>query len=489
MNPTDLDTITLCPERIELKKFLANKEHGLEKKEYNAILKSLRERYKLAFHNYFAEMHPYLRFEIGEEKVFWNYKEDEGIYEEVTSTTVQEWILKLMIAESLQDAATTSFAKNVAARYRACYEERGNTYDSFDDQREWFHCKNGWIHTHTLEFAPHAPERLSRRVSAVAYDKEATCPVYDTFLDEQLQIPKDQVRVIDQFSGLLLTPDITKQKMLVIIGKPGCGKSTLLDAWSDVLGDLSTEKKLSEISNDAMIRFSGGDLVDKTLCWFDEVNVTRSEMGNQLNTLITGQTIRVERKGINGISKPQNTTKSILTANSLPRSAEIGIYRRMLLIYFNYSFTDNLTDNQDVREILRKEAPGILNRMLIGLKDLTKQKNFTVMEGHDELIEEYKTESNTVAEFLDEYFEYDEKAPKLESKILLDTYKNFSGDKYSQGLTPQRFGVMISQNGLMKFSKIQISRGSKGKRMWAGLRLRDTYEINNFGLIVGKDEY
>ncbi len=479
----NLDNITLCPERKEYKKFIndpESKANGAE--EFNKIKKILAEKYKLAFHNYLAEVFPYLRFEVGEEKVYWNYNTLTGIYDEVAQTTAKEWVIKLLIDENLLSSANDSFAKTVLSRYRACYAERGSSYDDFDNDDKQFHAHNGWVQLDTLAFTPHTAERLSRRKSAVNYDAGATCPLYDQFLDTQIQLAPDQVRAINQFSGLLLTPDITKQKMLVLIGKPGCGKSTLLDLWTDVLGDCATQNSLHEIASESF-RFRGSTLVGKTLCWFDEVEVTRSNMGNSLINLITGQQIRVERKGINGIIASQNKLKCVLTANTLPRSAEMGIYRRMILIYLNYSFYDNMTDNKNIRSMLRAEASGVLNRMLRGLKDITDNSGFTTIEGHDDLIEEYKASSNTVAEFLEEYFDFDYEAPKVTTKVLLEAYKNYSKDRYADTLTPARFGVLVGSHGLRKFNNIANVRGTGGVHMWAGLKLREGYLYNTEGFI------
>lgn len=473
------------PERTA---YLVHKSEGQwSDKEWVKILKAKKEAYLLSFHTYFAAQYPHLLYELGEDKVYWDYDEVVGIYTEINFSEVRSILLKLLIAEDMLDKATEATAKVVLAKYRAEYPKRGKHYEEFDANDGWFHAKNGWVNVGTLEFVAHTPTRLSRRVSDVEYDKEAICPAYDRFLDEQIQLPKDQVRVIDQFSGLLLTPDITKQKMLVLIGKPGCGKSTLLDLWSDVLGECSTQKGLTEIASESF-RFGGSTLVGKTLCWFDEVEVTRANMGNSLINLVTGQHIHVERKGINGIVEVDNQLKCVLTANTLPRSAEIGIYRRMLLIYLEYSFYDNMTSDRNIRNILKAEASGVLNRMLKGLLDLNVNGGFTVMEGHEDLIEDYKTSSNTMAEFLDTYFEFDYEAEKISTKTLLEAYKEFSNDKYANTLTPQRFGVLLKQNGLFKFDKITSVRGGGGIRMWAGLRLRGEFIINPAGFIREVDQ-
>jgi len=472
-----------CVERTRY--IVGLQETDFDDKKSVAALKGLKDNYLLAFHNYFAHKYPHLLFEQGEDKVYWNYNEETGIYDEMNFSVVRGLILKMLIQDGLVANATEATAKLVLGRYRSMYSERGKEYDDFDNDDLFFHANNGWVHLKTLEHTPHTPVLLSRRKSAVDYNREAKCPLYDKFLDEQIQLQKDQVRVIDQFSGLLLTPDITKQKMLVLIGKPGCGKSTLLDLWQDVLGDLSVQYSLHEIASETF-RFKGSTLVGKTLCWFDEVEVTRSNMGNSLINLITGQQIRVERKGINDIITAQNKLKCVLTANTLPRSAEMGIYRRMILIYLNYSFYDNMTDNKNIRQLLRAEASGVLNRMLKGLLDIEKQGGFTTIGGHDDLIEEYKTSSNTVAEFLEEHFDFDYDAPRLSTKTLLDGYKKYADDRYVNSLTPARFGVLLSSHGLSKFNNIKPVRGTAGVRMWAGLKLKENYEIKN-GIIKEKD--
>lgn len=486
MGIDEISDVDPCPERTYYRRLLEETDYS-DKKDV-AALKSATESYVNAFHNYFASEYPHLRFEIGEDKIYWNYNDEVGVYDEMNFSTVRGLILSLMIKDGLQSRATEMTAKTVLARYRSLYVDRGCAYEDFDTDTGCFHAKNGWVNVKTLKFEPHTPSRLSRRVSSVVYDKKAVCPMYDKFLDEQMQLKPDQVRVIDQFSGLLLTPDITKQKMLVLVGKPGCGKSTLLDLWSDVLGDCSTQKSLHEIAGDSF-RFGGSTLVGKTLCWFDEVEVTRSNMGNSLINLITGQHIHVERKGINGIVESQNQLKCVLTANTLPRSAEMGIYRRMILIYLEYSFYDNMTDNKQIRSILQREASGVLNRMLKGLADLEKHNGFTMIEGHNELIEEYKASSNTIAEFLDTHFDFDENAPKISTKVLLEAYQQFASDRYSESLTPQRFGVIMSQNGLSRFNQVAVARGTGGVRQWSGLSLKEHFYFNEAGFIREKDEF
>lgn len=474
LNLPVIHEVEMCPERAEYLAHLAEESWGDEK--WVKKLNRLKAAYKLAFHNYVAEVYPFLRFELGEDKNYWNYT-DEGVYEEVNYVTVRGLVIKLLIEEDLADATTDSFAKNCLARYRAMFPERGSDYNDFDTDDIWFHAANGWVNLETLEFTPHTPQRLSRRKSAVAYNPEAKCPVYDSFLDTEMQLKQDQVRVIDQFSGLCLTGDIHHQKMLTFIGRPGSGKSTLLNSWTHVLGDLAIERKLTELQGESM-RFAGSSFVGSTLCWFDEVDVKKAEMGNALGTIITGEHINVERKGINGIIKTRNSVKCVLTANRLPNTAELGIYRRIILINLSHSFSDSETARLDMADKLKEEASGILNRMIRGLHDLRKMGTFTMISGHADLIEEYKAQSDTIAEFLDTYFVPGDEDDVVETTKLLEAYRHFTLDKTFGILTPQKFGRLIASQPLTRFSHIKPKKGIAGVRCWSGLRLAPEWRFH-----------
>jgi P4 family phage/plasmid primase-like protien len=271
--------------------------------------------------------------------------------------------------------------------------------------------------------------------------------------------------------------------MLTLIGRTGCGKSTLLDAWGYVVGDMMMEKKLTELQGDSM-RFAGAQFIGKRLCWFDEVDVKRAEMGNTLGTLVTGQHINVERKGVNGIVKARNTLKCVLTANRLPLSAEIGIFRRLILVPIKVSFSESGVEDKEIHDKLQAEACGILNRMIRGLHDLKKMGGFTLIEGHEDLIEDYKASSDTVAEFLDEYLEPGTIEDTIPSKVLYNTYQKYTeGNSFTRSMSPSKFGQLLASQPLTRFAHIESKKVMIGK-IWTGLRVKDDYKLNSITEIL-----
>ena len=451
-------------------------------------LDRLRSAHLRNFYKHIAKIYPHLLFEAQTDELFFNYNKETGVYDDWKRVHVQELITRELVNNGFLTEATSSRVNQTIVLMRSMFGERGCHYDDFDSQTKLFHCSNGWVHL-DLEpdgkdekgllkykdrvFEGHNPKLLSRRVSAVPYDAKAECPNYDKMLTDY-QLADDQVRVIKQFSGLLLTDEIKHQKMLVFVGKPGCGKSTIAEIWGKVLGGMAEQKALTDLTSDKA-RFMGKSLVGKTFLHLEEAEVKRSEMGSTLGSLVTGNKITVERKGKDEDPQVQNKLKCVLTANSLPMSAEAGIFRRMIMISFTNSFYDNETADLLLPEKLEKEHSGILNRMLEGLKDIRRAGTFTLIVGHAEAIEQYKVSSNTIAEYLDEYYDPGTWEETVSSNVVFNTYVKWMGKNIGRMiLTPQRFGQMLKAQPLKKFD-IESKRGTAGARLRTGLKIKPCY--------------
>ncbi len=435
------------------------------------------------FYKFIAKSYPYLIFEKDNEKQYFLYDENSGLYENLTDVFIKEMITKLYINEGFAERGKVGEVRQALLRFRSMFAERGVKLEDFDNTADWFHCANGWLNVVSRDFEPHTPTRMSRFAATVKYNKEALAPHYEAMM-QSYKLPTDQVRVLHQFSGLCLTGDIRQQKMLVLLGRPGCGKSTVVEIWRKVLGKIAITKSLTSFSNENTVRFIGGQLAGKTLIHFDEADVKRAELGAHISNLVTGDTIDVERKMVNVDDViVKNRLKCILSANKLPPGQD-GIFRRMILIKFEKSFTDDMVADRNLPEKLADEMSGILNRMLDGLADLRKMGSFTEIAGHEELIEEYKAESDIMAEFLDTFFEPSNKnLSGVPSNVMFATYRKWADDNgvgTLLKLTPQKFGRMISGVSLTKFSKMNAVHARNGN-IWHGIHPKKGVILNANG--------
>ena len=468
----DISPDDIAPEATEFHNYLKGKYEKSPEK-----LTKLRNAHIRNFYKFIAKKNPNLIFEKDNGKQFFLYDAEVGVYEPLSDVYITELVTKMYIDEGLGKEGKIGEVHQALLRFRAMFRERGVQLDAFDNNDTMFHCGNGWLNVENGEFEPHTPKRLSMRVAKVNYKADAVCENYDKMLNSY-GLKEDQLRVIKQFSGLLLTGDISQQKMLVLLGRPGCGKSTIVEIWRHILGQLATKIDLDSLSNPNTRRFMGEDLIGRTLVHFDEANIKSAEMGTDLSNMITGDSIKVERKRVNGYSDVSNKTKVILSANRLP-SGQDGIFRRMILIKFVNSFSENGTADRDLPAKLRtdEEMSGILNRMVEGLKDLRKMGGFTLIDGHEDMIEEFKIESDVISEFLETYFDpvYDftdgEAESGIQTKVLYETYKRWAqrndiGNKIFT--TPIRFGKMLQNQPLNKFAHIHSLKKRDGK-YWRGL--------------------
>lgn len=475
----NLDNITLCPERTQYKKFINDPgSKNLDANEYKKIKQYLSEQYKQSFHNYFAELFEYLRFEVGEEKVYWNYNQEEGIYEELNNVTVKEWVIKLLIDEQLDAIATDAFAKTVLTRYRAMYSERSSLLNDFSLPHGFLHVKNGWLNLRTKQLQPHSPERLSLSKMDTDYVEGAICPLYDTFLDVDVKMEKDQVRVIDQFSGYILTDSIDQHTCLILDGRKGCGKSMLVEIWMNMLGEKAVPLQLTAFQGGGE-RFIGQTLSNKNLCWFDEANPKTSNINEFFQNLITGERLRIERKGIQGDNFVKNTLKVVLSLNEMPDHMPVGMDRRYRHIVFHRSFyEEGIVDTTYKKRILESEKSGILNRMLRGLDDMNKMGNMTMIAGEEERKREYALTSDDFSSFLSDHFE-----PTSDTLVRF-TYAQMRNafiaeypKAYNKQLSVRGFNKKLFATRLPEFKNIRHGKNDR-ERGYKGLMLKEGHDFS-----------
>lgn len=463
------DPDDLCPERTAYLNWLdVPKEEGWEK-----TRKILETDYLNNLHKWLAHEYPHLLFEIGEDKSYWNYDEEEGTYKPLQFPSVRSLVLGLLIDDGLTGKATEYAAKNTLNKYRTVYHERGASFDSFTYDDTWLHLKNGWLNRETLEFQDHTPDRLSLYKMEVTYDPEAKCPLYDQFLDKDSQMPEDQVRVIDQYSGYMLTNSIRAQQMLIFEGRPGCGKSMLPEIWMEVLGQKATTKNLASLDS-GKIRFIGESLAHKTLCWFDEANPKTSNINEFFMGLITNKVLEIERKGINSIDNVRNTLKLVMSLNELPDHMPEGMNRRYRHIVFNRSFTDDGTvDPFYQKKIIESELPGVLNRMLRGLKDFEKMGGLTSIAGEEERKQNYTLAADDLSSFVFDHFDPTTDGIAYHTcREVRDAFAAEYPKGYNKSLSIQMFNKKMRSIRLPQFKHV-YSKKSSGEVKFVGIRLKE----------------
>ncbi|WP_316214317.1 MULTISPECIES: phage/plasmid primase, P4 family [unclassified Bradyrhizobium] len=291
-----------------------------------------------------------------------------------------------------RDGNPTLYSEKIAAWGRAsessqrlgALSKRGAPYfavaiDKLDSDRMKINVRNGTLVVAKsddgdyVQFKPHDPADLITKLAPVDYDPQAEAPVFDAFLG-RIQ-PLDTMRAfLLQWFGLSLTGDVSEQKLAFFYGKGGNGKSVLIDAVSHVAGDYGETVPIETFLDQGKARNAGQATPD--LAILPGVRFLRTsepekgaKLAEALIKLATGGEPIQARHLNRDFFKFYPLFKLTMSGNYRPTisGADDGIWRRVRLVPFQVTIPKEERDPHLIDK-LRKEASGILNRLLDGLR-------------------------------------------------------------------------------------------------------------------------
>lgn len=106
------------------------------------------------------------------------------------------------------------------------------------DSHPWvLNVLNGTLDLRTGQLRPHAREDLLTKLAPVAYDPEAQCPLWETFLSRIFAGDGGLIRFVQKALGYLLTGSTQEQCFFILYGVGANSKSTLIQTISALLRD------------------------------------------------------------------------------------------------------------------------------------------------------------------------------------------------------------------------------------------------------------
>ncbi len=225
-----------------------------------------------------------------------------------------------------------------------------------------------------LQLRAHDPADLITRLMPVEYRPGVDCPIYDRFI-ARVQPAEDMRRFLHQWGGLSLTGDVTEQKLVFHHGKGANGKSTLVDTWATIAGDYSGTVPIETFLDQGRKR-KGSD-ASPDLAALVGVRMLRTsepekgaKLAEALIKLATGGEPIPVRRLMRDPFDLYPAFKMTISGNHRPSITGVddGIWRRVLLVPWDVQIPDAEKDRQLVDK-MRREASGILNRLLAGLID------------------------------------------------------------------------------------------------------------------------
>lgn len=257
--------------------------------------------------------------------------------------------------------------------------------------------KDGMLDIETNEFRSLSPELFITSTISHKYDPNAACPLWLKTLRDWFGTDSGSIRLLQQWMGYNLITNNKLQKMMILYGVPGSGKSTVTNVLQEILGEAKHDTLTFK---DISYTFGMEKVVGKNMILFAEDELTkRVDAGAVLSIIkrITGGS----SVGINVKHGKSYSTKLFARityeCNTLPAFADNSqaLERRVMILCFNRSFKD--APNTELTEQLIKEAPGIINWAVEGLRDLNQTNEFIIPGISEVAKEELRYITSTLA--------------------------------------------------------------------------------------------
>lgn len=279
---------------------------------------------------------------------------------------------------------------------------------NFDADKMLMGISNGVLDLETGKLLAASKMMYISRYSDISYKQDATCPRWLQFINEITCGDVEYAKFLQRMVGYILTGRTDEQVMFFLYGHGCNGKSTFMNIIQRLMGGY-----YHQINSDVLLQSNNsGKGANPSI---SKLNGSRlvvanelpegSRMDENLVKSMTGNDVIVARQLYAKVELEYVPMfKLIMVGNHKPviRDTSPGMWRRMILLPFNASFSQQQMDPQ-LMDKLYAELSGILNWALEGvqmwLKDGIKA---SIPNSIKSGIAEYRHESDLLAMFLEE---------------------------------------------------------------------------------------
>lgn len=392
-----------------------------------------------------------------------------GCFEDETPKQFKERIKKFR-----KFALNSGNITRLSAMVKQAERHQWQSSDIFDTHKYLFNLQNGTLNLKAddngeenfdgIILEKHKRDNRITKVANVSYDPNAPQPVH--FLKFMQDImPDDDVRnFLQRFFGYCITGDTTESIVAMFWGGGSNGKSTLIDIMDYILGDYAMATPFGTVlHSDKGSKGSDASPDLARLPGARFVSAAEPDTGARLSEgtikKVTGSDVLPARHLNRDFFEYVPQFKLILSFNNKPyiRGQDEGIWRRLLLIPFEQRFVDPemLGKNpgakpkiKNLDNLLRQEAPGILNWILDGYR-LWAENGLQIPEKMRAATNEYRQDSNPIYGFITSWCNRNPKAT-IQAKRCFTAYKLWCSDNGMEPISFTAFGTWIKE---MKFEK------------------------------------
>lgn len=285
------------------------------------------------------------------------------------------------------------------------------------------------------------------------YDPQATAPQFEAYLNRVLPDVERQ-NVLSEYMGYLFIKNgsgLKLEKALILYGTGANGKSVFFEIVNALLGnDNVSSYSLQSLTNEN--GYYRAKLANKLVNYASEIN-------GRLETSIFKQIVSGEpveaRLPYGEPFMLNHYAKLIFNCNELPKDIEQtdAFFRRFLIIPFDVTIPPDEQDKSLHSKIIATELSGIFNWVLRGLDRLLKQRGFSHCEAATRAVEKYRTESDSVKMFLNDYCYQPSPSNDVTLSAMYSEYRTYCLESGLRQCSIRTFSERLSNAGYQKTRK------------------------------------
>ncbi|HMG66091.1 MAG TPA: phage/plasmid primase, P4 family [Chitinophagaceae bacterium] len=234
------------------------------------------------------------------------------------------------------------------------------------------------------------------------YEPSRVAPIWQNFLDFVLPDKERQNVLAEYFASAFVNNEIVKlEKVLMMYGTGANGKGVVYEVICSLFG----EENISSYSLTSLTDSAGyyrAMITNKLLNYSSENGVKVDS--NIFKQLASNEPVEA-RLPYNPPFQAKNYAKLVFNTNMLPKDGveqTDAFFRRFLIVPFDVTIPEGSQDKELHLKIIGNELPGVFNWLMEGLNRLLKQKGFSECKAATIKLVEYRNQSDSVREFLDE---------------------------------------------------------------------------------------
>ena len=347
--------------------------------------------------------------------------------------------------------------------------------DALDTDAWALNCANGTVDLRTGDRRAHRQEDLLTKCLPIAYDPEAPCPAWLTFLEHIMQGNAELIVFLQRALGYSLTGSTQEQCFFLLHGPTKTGKSTFMHIAKALLGPYGTQAEMSTFlhKDRPEVRNDLADLAGMRLVAAIETDEGK-RLAEALIKQLTGGTDTIKARFLfEEYFEYRPQFKVFLATNHKPKvnPSDDAIWERIRLIPFLVQIPKDARDKQ-LETKLRAELPGILAWAVRGCLAWSQTDSLSEPRAVVQATQGYRDEMDTLAHFLEECCATNiPEVAKVKASVLASAYQTWC----------KRTGELPLAN--LALIKALEERGYTRQRGHA-----NQYYWHGFGLINTEDE-